>query len=84
MNSESYELKKPSVENPERCKDVDIPDESSEDLMWFLGFYLGDGFVKYEETDKKRVSIAVSDDQEELRQEIIDTAEELFNTEVSR
>ncbi|MFB6180801.1 MAG: hypothetical protein ABEJ93_02900, partial [Candidatus Nanohalobium sp.] len=54
-DGEDYSFEEPEVENPERCKDVEIPSQTSEDLMWLLGFYLGDGFIKYEETDKKRV-----------------------------
>lgn len=82
-NGEVYSFDEPEVENPERCKDVEIPSKTSENLMWLLGFYLGDGFIKYEKTDKKRVSFAVDGSQKELRNEIIDVAEGLFDTEVS-
>jgi Fe-S cluster assembly scaffold protein SufB len=36
-----------------------IPEETDEDLMWLLGFYLGDGYIERENGRPRRVNFAV-------------------------
>ena len=62
---------------------VRVPEASSEDLMWLLGFYLGDGFIHYEKNkDKARIEFAIPADQTQLRDEVKSIVKKLFDYEI--
>jgi len=63
---------------------VNLPRESSEDIMWFLGLYLGDGFIrKSNYSDKKTTEIAIPEDQHELRRELKNVVKKLFDYDIT-
>ena len=52
--------------------------------MWFLGLYVGDGFIKkHKNSDKKSVEIAIPESQEELRGKLKKVVENLFGYEIT-
>jgi len=56
-----------------------FPERSSVDLMWLLGLWLGDGYLRYEpHNGTYRVEIAIPDTQPELRAEVVRIVDELF------
>ncbi len=58
---------------------VKIPTSSSPDLLWFLGLFLGDGYIKKEKgKDKARVNIAIPKSQKQLREELSNVCKTLF------
>ena len=57
------------------------PTESSQDLMWLLGFYLGDGFMR-SSGRTHRVEFAVVADDDALRDQISRIVREQFGLEV--
>lgn len=61
-----------------------FPSETNEDLMWLLGFYLGDGFlggkISTESVSRyTRVCLAVAESDQQLRDEIKKISKELFD-----
>ena len=42
-----------------RAKPIDLPLETTEELMWLLGAYVGDGYIEYAEGRPRRVYFAV-------------------------
>ncbi len=64
--------------------EVKLPEKSTEDLMWFLGLFLGDGYIKKERgREKSRVNIATPQKQEQLRAELMRVVKEVFDFEVN-
>ena len=61
-------------------EDAHLPEMSSEDLCWWLGVFLGDGFIH--EGEYPRVEIAVDRTDEELVGEIVRVTSELFGIEL--
>ncbi len=62
---------------------VTVPETTSKDLMWLLGFYLGDGFIHYEKNkDKARIEFAIPVDQDKLRNEVKQVVKRLFDYEI--
>jgi FeS assembly protein SufB len=59
---------------------VSQPQRSSTDLMWWLGLYLGDGFL-HREGSKARVELAIPRTDEPLRREFGRVTQELFGVE---
>ncbi len=63
----------------DRYNDVRLPEYTTEDLMWWLGLYIGDGFIHTQQgADKARVEIAIPATDGALRNELIRVSEELF------
>src|SRR5262249_51681513 len=75
-----YELKQPEVEPNHRHNVVTLPEYSTEDLMWWLGLYTGDGFTHEEGASKARVEFAIPDTDAEVRAELTRTTQELFGS----
>ncbi|NTV63409.1 MAG: Fe-S cluster assembly protein SufB [Oscillochloris sp.] len=63
-----------------RYNQVRLPEYTTEELMWWLGLYIGDGFIHSTAgADKARVEIAIPATDSELRTELIRVCEELFD-----
>ncbi len=61
---------------------IKVPDETNDDLMWFLGFYVGDGCSYFPNENICHISLAIPDKDKELRKYMIELIEEIFNYEV--
>ena len=62
-----------------RYNPVHLPQETTEDLMWWLGLYIGDGFVHHQAgADKARVEFAIPAADEPLRKELQRVTQLLF------
>ncbi len=61
---------------------VSIPKETTEDFMWFLGLYLGDGCIERDAKSKRarRVYLAVPPN-DRARPQLIKILKDVFNTE---
>ncbi len=64
--------------NHHRDKQITIPKTTSPSLMWWLGVYLGDGFIHNSNGRKKRVEVALPAGQPELRQAMLDETNAIF------
>src|SRR5262249_45422892 len=64
-----YTLQQPDVVLNWRHNTITLPEYTSEDLMWWLGIYIGDGFIHYD-GEKARVEIAIPDTDPEVRAEL--------------
>jgi Fe-S cluster assembly protein SufB len=74
-----YDVKQPEVELTHRHNVVTLPEYTTEDLMWWLGLYIGDGFIHYAAgADKARVEFAIPDSDPAVRAELIRVTETLF------
>src|SRR5687767_11879946 len=60
-----------------RSNRVELPVESSEDLMWFAGVFVGDGWID-NHRGSKAVNIAIPRSDQPLRDELSATTERLF------
>lgn len=59
---------------------IDLPKKTNEDLMWFLGLYIGDGSLIYTKNkDKAKVQIATPEAQKQLREELVKVCKRIFN-----
>lgn len=66
-----------------KYKKVKLPNESSNDLLWFLGLYLGDGYIhKTKGKDKKGVQFAIPETQIELRNELKKIIKNIFDYQI--
>lgn len=70
-----------------RYKDLKFPKETNKDLMWLLGFYLGDGFLagNTSKSGKKRysrVELAIPKSEKNLRKEVSRIVKELFSYDI--
>ncbi len=65
-----------------RHNKVNIPKLSTEDLMWFLGLYLGDGFL-HKEKNKARVEIAIPKEDIQLREVLLSVIKNMFGIQAS-
>ncbi|MDL1912273.1 Fe-S cluster assembly protein SufB [Chloroflexi bacterium CFX6] len=74
---QDYTLEQPNIELNWRHNPVELPEQTSEDLMWWLGLYVGDGFIHYD-GDKARVEFAIPDTDVPLRGEFKRVTENLF------
>ena len=62
-----------------RYNPINLPESSSSDLMWWLGLYVGDGYIHHTEgADKARVGFAIPETDKPLRQEFARVTEALF------
>ncbi|MBN2117244.1 MAG: Fe-S cluster assembly protein SufB [Anaerolineales bacterium] len=74
---QDYILQQPSMEINWRHNSVVLPRQTSEDLMWWLGLYIGDGFTHHEGS-KARVEFAVPATDQPLRNEFQQVTADLF------
>ena len=66
-----------------RYNKITLPKISDEDVLWFLGLFLGDGYIKHElGKNKARVLFAIPESQNQLRQEITAICKDVFNYEI--
>ncbi|MCL5996325.1 MAG: SufD family Fe-S cluster assembly protein [Chloroflexi bacterium] len=64
-----------------RYTPVDLPQHTSTDLMWWMGLYLGDGFIHHTNgADKARIEFAIPETDAPLRAELQRVTEQLFGT----
>jgi len=77
---QDYSLEQPDVELNWRHNPVDLPTRTSVDLMWWLGLYMGDGFV-HAEGDKARIEFAIPETDKSLRSEFKQATSNLFGIE---
>ncbi len=62
---------------------VKLQETTTDDLMWFLGLYIGDGYIKREMgRDKKRVYFAIPDFQAGLRKELMAVVKKIFDYDI--
>lgn len=62
-----------------RYTPITLPERTSSDLMWWLGLYLGDGYIHHtEDADKARVGFAIPETDQPLRQEFTRVTQNLF------
>jgi Fe-S cluster assembly protein SufB len=62
-----------------RYNEIELPELSTTDLMWWFGLYIGDGFIHHTKgTDKARVEIAIPKKDAQLRDELSRITEDLF------
>jgi Fe-S cluster assembly protein SufB len=66
----------------ERPESDALPLETSDDLMWWFGLYLGDGYLKHSESYTV-VEIAVDPTDTELVEEIVRVSRDLFGVELA-
>jgi Fe-S cluster assembly protein SufB len=58
---------------------VSLPERTSGDLMWWLGLYLGDGFIHSQaDANKARVEIAIPESEDILRHELDRVTRDVF------
>ncbi len=74
---QDYMLQQPDVEINWRHNPVDLPKQTSEDLMWWLGLYIGDGFI-HREGRKARIELAIPSTDQPLRNEFAQVTTHLF------
>jgi FeS assembly protein SufB len=72
----------PEISARNRAQGAMLPTVSSDDLCWFLGLYLGDGYLKHSD-GYTTVGIAVDRTDEVLVEEIRRVARELFGLDFS-
>ena len=63
-----------------RTRPIDLPLETTEDLMWLLGVYLGDGFIERVDGRARRVNFAVPPD-DHARPRLEQTLRSVFGVE---
>lgn len=74
---QGYRLENPDVETNWRHNPVNLPEYTSKDLMWWLGLYMGDGFIHHE-GQKARVEFAIPETDVSLRAELEQVTSRLF------
>lgn len=76
---QAHILEQPVVDITWRNNPVELPEETSVDLMWWLGLYIGDGFIHYHPgADKSRVEFAIPETDIPLRAEFMQVNSRLF------
>jgi len=61
-----------------RDRAISVPERSSPELMWWLGLYIGDGFIHRSGGRKRRVEIAIPSTETALRERLVSETESLF------
>lgn len=74
---QDHQLDFPGTEINWRHTPIDLPEQTSKDLMWWLGVYIGDGFI-HRENSKARVEIAIPATDQPLREEFKQVTSRLF------
>lgn len=69
-----------------RRQKITMPSYTSEELMWFVGLYLGDGYIsRADKKDNREVlSIAIPQTQQIIRQRLAQSLKEVFNYTLPR
>jgi Fe-S cluster assembly protein SufB len=75
---QDYALQNPGVETNWRHNPVQLPERTSTDLMWWLGLYIGDGFIHHD-GQKARVEVAIPATDSSLRTEFKQVTSRLFD-----
>jgi Fe-S cluster assembly protein SufB len=75
---QEYTLEHPKVETNWRHTPVTLPQKTSTDLMWWLGLYMGDGFI-HRDNEKARVEFAIPATDQPLRSEFKQATARLFD-----
>jgi len=75
---QDYTLEQPAIETNWRHNHVELPKQTSVDLMWWLGLYMGDGFI-HSENEKARVEVAIPDTDQPLRSVFKQVTSRLFD-----
>ena len=73
-----HELAMPSIKVNRWHNPVELPVRTSPDLMWWLGLYMGDGFI-HRENQKARVEFTIPESDTSLRQELATVTSQLFD-----
>jgi len=74
---QDYQLEQPNIETNWRHNPVHLPAHTSKDLMWWLGLYMGDGFI-HSGGHKARVEFAIPVADQSLRDEFKQVTSHLF------
>jgi Fe-S cluster assembly protein SufB len=61
-----------------RDHQIHAPAQSTESLMWWLGLYLGDGFIHRSSGRKRRVEVAIPATESELQATLVESTRALF------
>jgi len=76
----SFEL--PKINFEVKDKKINLPEKTSEDFMWFLGLYLGDGYISKKSGKRKaRVEVAIPKEDTQLQNELMKVSKKLFGYE---
>ncbi|MGI6486550.1 MAG: LAGLIDADG family homing endonuclease [Tepidanaerobacteraceae bacterium] len=76
-----YRLPEFAYEPPFNVKDIILPQEPSEDLGEFIGCFIGDGSISFNERGTGRVIFSVADEESEVLDRIISLGKKLFAVE---
>ena len=76
------ELAAPTKVRDGRAREVTLPTRCDEDLLWWSGLYLGDGYVHHS-GHRKRVEFAIPATQPDVRDELIAVSGKLFGVRAS-
>ncbi len=60
---------------------IRVPEQSNESLMWWLGLYIGDGFIHRGAGRKRRVEVAIPATERELQATLVESTGSLFGIE---
>ena len=77
------ELPLPTTARDRKSRAVVLPSETSDNLMWWLGLYAGDGYISHKGLDgrKKRIEFAIPSSQPDVRAELSALSREIFGVE---
>jgi Fe-S cluster assembly protein SufB len=74
-----YDLRQPEIEPNWRYNAVILPESTTDDLMWWFGLYIGDGFIHFTQgADKARVEFAIPASDAAVRDELVRVTKKLF------
>lgn len=76
-----YRLPDFEYESHFNAKEITLPQEPSEDLGEFIGYFIGDGSFSFNERGTGRVIFSVADDEPEVLDRIISLGNKLFSIE---
>lgn len=76
-----YRLPDFEYESHFNAKEITLPQEPSEDLGEFIGYFIGDGSFSFNERGTGRVIFSVADDEPEVFDRIISLGNKLFSIE---
>ncbi|MGC8855929.1 MAG: Fe-S cluster assembly protein SufB [Anaerolineae bacterium] len=74
---QDYSLSAPDLEINWRHQPVNLPERTDADLMWWLGLYMGDGFI-HRDGEKARVEFAIPQTDASLRSEFKQVTSRVF------
>lgn len=74
-------LTMPIAVHDRRARLVTLPRLANEDLMWWAGLYVGDGFVSHGRGNRKRIEFAIPASQPDLQAELLRVSRQLFGVD---